>query len=146
MTGLRLGQIRLPHNARAPTVRVKSLKRNWTRGARPHRAAEAAARSEVEQLKRSLRPGKPISTPHGGTGSDACDCFRLDTASGALPGRVRQRSLRRYQGTCGLPIVAVLAALPRFAGVVRHLARRIKHKFGGIRSIDLMRPQKSCSK
>jgi len=118
------------------TVRVKKLEEELDqRRATTPALAEAAARSEVEQLKRELAArqadldaarGAPAVMPAAASG--------LDTASGALTGRASAGIIAAISGNAWVAIVAVLAALScGFWLGYATLARRIKHKFGGIK-------------
>jgi hypothetical protein len=107
------------------TVRVKKLEEELDqRRATTPALAEAAARSEVEQLKREL----------------AARQADLDAA-------LRQRSLRRYQGTRGLQLLRCWRRSPAVSGWGTPPWRVASNINSAVsRSIDLMRPQKSCSK
>jgi len=105
------------------TVRVKKLEEELDqRRATTPALAEAAARSEVEQLKRELAARQAdLDAARGALAVMPATASGLDTASGALPGRASQRSLRRYQGTCGLQLLRCWRRSPAVSGWVRHL-------------------------
>ena len=117
------------------TVRVKQLEEELDRRrATTPALAEAAARSEVEQLKRELANKQSeldaaqsaLALPAAGAG--------VGTAGGASPGGARGSS----SGVPSAQLAAwalsiVLALAGGFALGYAALARRIKQKFGGLK-------------
>ena len=118
------------------TVRVKKLEEELDqRRATTPALAEAAARSEVEQLKRELAARQAdLDAARGALAVMPAAASGLDTASGALPGRASAEIIAAISGHAWVAIVAVLAVLScGFWLGYATLARRIKHKFGGIK-------------
>jgi SH3-like domain-containing protein len=116
------------------TVRVKKLEEELDqRRATTPALAEAAARSEVEQLKRELAAKQAdLDAARGAVVPAAAS--GLDTAGGALPGGASAGIGAAVSGHVWIEIVAVLAALAcGFWLGYATLARRIKQKFGGIK-------------
>lgn len=116
------------------TVRVKKLEEELDqRRATTPALAEAAARSEVEQLKRELAAKQAdLDAARGAVVPAAAS--GLDTAGGALPGGASAGIGAAMSGHAWIEIVAVLAALAcGFWLGYATLARRIKQKFGGIK-------------
>lgn len=116
------------------TVRVKKLEEELDqRRATTPALAEAAARSEVEQLKRELAAKQAdLDAARGAVVPAAAS--GLDTAGGALPGGASAGIGAAVSGHAWIEIVAVLAALAcGFWLGYATLARRIKQKFGGIK-------------
>jgi Bacterial SH3 domain len=122
------------------TVRVKQLEEELDRSrATTPALAEAAARSEVEQLKRELA-GKQ-SELDAAIGAVAAPAVAPDAAitSAATPGATRPGGVMAgiSAAASGHPWIGVLAVPVALAcgfwlGYAA-LARRIKHKFGGIK-------------
>jgi SH3-like domain-containing protein len=122
------------------TVRVKQLEEELDRSrATTPALAEAAARSEVEQLKRELA-GKQ-SELDAAIGAVAAPAVAPDaaTTSAATPGATRPGGVMAgiSAAASGHPWIGVLAVPVALAcgfwlGYAA-LARRIKHKFGGIK-------------
>jgi SH3-like domain-containing protein len=122
------------------TVRVKQLEEELDRSrATTPALAEAAARSEVEQLKRELA-GKQ-SELEAAIGAVAAPAAAPDaaTTSAATPGATRPGGVMASisAAVSGHPWIGVLAVPVALAcgfwlGYAT-LARRIKHKFGGIK-------------
>jgi hypothetical protein len=127
------------------TVRVKRLQEelDQSRATTPA-LAEAAARSEVEQLKRELANKQseldavsgalaaPAAAP-GPTPGRAAAPGIPTTGSGA-PGGLLARIAAASSGQLWIGAVALLAALAfGFWLGYSALARRIKHKFGGLK-------------
>jgi len=121
------------------TVRVKQLEEELDRSrATTPALAEAAARSEVEQLKRELASKQAQLDAAGMTGGAA-------TAPAASPeGGAARSAPGAASAMAGLasaawmrPWILVLAMLAALAGGFwigfATLARRVKHKFGGIK-------------
>ena len=122
--------------AREPaTVRVKRLEEELDRRrATTPALAEAAARSEVEQLKRELAAKQ--SELDAARGSPAVPAAASDLAAvgGASPGGAVAGRSAATSGQTWTLILAVLAALAcGFWLGYATLARRIKHKFGGLK-------------
>ena len=118
------------------TVRVKKLEEELDqRRATTPALAEAAARSEVEQLKRELAAKQAdLDAARGALAVAPAAASGLDTASGALPGRTSPGIIAAMSGHAWVAIAAVLAALSGgFWLGYATLARRIKQKFGGIK-------------
>jgi len=118
------------------TVRVKKLEEELDqRRATTPALAEAAARSEVEQLKRELAARQAdLDAARGALAVIPAAASGLDTASGVSPGRAAAGIIAAISGHAWVAIVAVLAALScGFWLGYATLARRIKHKFGGIK-------------
>jgi hypothetical protein len=122
------------------TVRVKQLEEELDRSrATTPALAEAAARSEVEQLKRELA-GKQ-SELDAAIGAVAAPAVAPDaaTTSAATPGATRPGGVMAgiSAAASGHPWIGVLAVPVALAGGFwlgyATLARRIKHKFGGIK-------------
>ena len=120
------------------TVRVKQLEEELDRSrATTPALAEAAARSEVEQLKRELASKQAQLDAAGTTGAE--------TAPAAAPeGGAARSAPGAANAMAGLasaawmrPWILVLAMLAALAGGFwlgfATLARRVKHKFGGIK-------------
>jgi len=117
------------------TVRVKKLEEELDqRRATTPALAEAAARSEVEQLKRELAAKQSdLDTARAATAVPAA-ASGPDTTSGASPAGAMAGISAATSGHAWIGIVAVLAALScGFWLGYATLARRIKHKFGGIK-------------
>jgi len=117
------------------TVRVKKLEEELDqRRATTPALAEAAARSEVEQLKRELAAKQSDLDAARGAPAAPAAASGLDTSSGASPGGASAGITAAISGHAWIAIVAVLAALCcGFWLGYATLARRIKHKFGGIK-------------
>jgi len=118
------------------TVRVKKLQEELDRSrATTPALAEAAARSEVEQLKRELAStqsaldaARGSAPPAAADGALAAGSGSADTR-GALAGITAAASGRPWIG-----ILAIFVALAcGFWLGYATLARRIRHKFGGIK-------------
>ncbi len=121
------------------TVRVKQLEEELDRSrATTPALAEAAARSEVEQLKRELAAKQAELDAAGVTGAAAA------TAASPEAGAARSSPVAAASAMEGLssaawmrPWILVLAMLAALAGGFwlgfATLARRVKHKFGGIK-------------
>ncbi len=117
------------------TVRVKKLEEELDqRRATTPALAEAAARSEVLQLKRELAARQAdldaareaLAVPAAASGSE--------TAKGASPGGASAGITAAMSGHLWIGLVAVLAALAcGFWLGYATLARRIKQKFGGLK-------------
>ena len=112
------------------TVRVKKLEEELDqRRATTPALAEAAARSEVEQLKRELADKQSDLDAARGALAVPASASGLDATGGAAAGITAAMS-----GHAWIGIVAVLAAVScGFWLGYATLARRIKHKFGGIK-------------
>jgi SH3 domain-containing protein len=117
------------------TVRVKRIEEELDqKRATTPALAEAAARSEVEQLKRELAAKQSDLDAARGALAVPATASGLDTASGAAPGGAAAGITAAISGHAWIGIVAVLAALScGFWLGYATLARRIKHKFGGIK-------------
>ena len=127
--------------AREPAIlRVKQLEEELdNRRATTPALAEAAARSEVEQLKRELATNQSELEAGRAALAVLVAASGLDTAGGAAPGRAAPgramtgisavTSAQRW--TWGLSILLALAG--GFWLGYAFLSRRIKHKFGGIK-------------
>jgi hypothetical protein len=122
--------------AREPAIlRVKQLEEELdNRRATTPALAEAAARSEVEQLKRELATNQSELEAARAALAVLVAASGLDTAGGAAPGRAMTgisavTSAQRW--TWGLSILLALAGGFWLGYAV--LSRRIKHKFGGIK-------------
>jgi hypothetical protein len=117
------------------TVRVKRLEEELDqRRATTPALAEAAARSEVEQLKRELAAKQSDLDAARGALAVPGAASGLDAASGAAPGGASAGITAPISGRVWVGIVAVLVALScGFWLGYATLARRIKHKFGGIK-------------
>jgi hypothetical protein len=117
------------------TVRVKRLEEELDRRrATTPALAEAAARSEVEQLKRELAAKQ--SELDDARGSPAVPPAASGPAAvgGASPGGAAAGRSAATSGQTWTLILAVLAALScGFWLGYATLARRIKHKFGGLK-------------
>ena len=106
------------------TVRVKQLEEELDRSrATAPAQAEAAARSEVQQLERELA-GKQAELDARGAAAPAADApAKTPTApAGAL----------RHPGIIGAAAVLAALAAGFWLGYAT-LARRVRHKFGGIK-------------
>jgi hypothetical protein len=116
------------------TARVKKLEEELDqRRATTPALAEAAARSEVEQLKRELAAKQADLDAARGAQAAPAAASGLDT-SGASPGGASAGVTAAISGPAWIVVVAVLAALScGFWLGYATLARRIKHKFGGIK-------------
>jgi hypothetical protein len=122
------------------TVRVKQLEEELDRSrATTPALAEAAARSEVEQLKRELTNKQSeldavrsaVAVP--GAASDAA-MTSVRTTNIAMPGGAMARIAAAAAAHPWTGILAMLAALAcGFWLGYATLARRVKHKFGGIK-------------
>jgi SH3-like domain-containing protein len=117
------------------TVRVKQLEEELDqRRATTPALAEAAARSEVQQLKRELAAKQSELDAVRGASAQPAAAASLASGSGASP-------VGAATGISGLPSaqlwaagVSILLALScGFWAGYATLARRIKHKFGGIK-------------
>jgi len=117
------------------TVRVKQLEEELDqRRATTPALAEAAARSEVLQLKRELAAKQSELDAVRGASTEPAAAASLALGSGASPGGA-------VTGISAVPsaqlwtwAVAILLALScGFWAGYATLARRIKHKFGGIK-------------
>jgi hypothetical protein len=117
------------------TLRLKQLEEELDRRrATTPALAEAAARSEVEQLKRELAAKQSELDAARGALAVPAAASGLDTAGGASPGGASAGITAAISGRAWVGIVAVLAALScGFWLGYATLARRIKHKFGGIK-------------
>jgi hypothetical protein len=117
------------------TLRVKQLEEELDRRrATTPALAEAAARSEVEQLKRELAAKQSDLDAARGALAVPAAASGLGTAGGASPGGASSGIAASISGHAWVGIVAVLAALScGFWLGYATLARRIKHKFGGIK-------------
>jgi hypothetical protein len=117
------------------TVRVKRLEEELDqRRATTPALAEAAARSEVEQLKRELAAKQSDLDAARGALAVPGAASGLDAASGAAPGGASAGITAAISGRAWVGIVAVLVALScGFWLGYATLARRIKQKFGGIK-------------
>jgi SH3-like domain-containing protein len=117
------------------TARVKQLEEELDRRrATTPALAEAAARSEVEQLKRELAIKQSALDAAQGAPAVPAAASGLATPSGAAPGGAvagisAATSLQLW--TWGLSIPLALAC--GFWLGYATLARRIKHKFGGLK-------------
>ena len=116
------------------TARVKKLEEELDqRRATTPALAEAAARSEVEQLKRELAAKQADLDAARGALAVPAAASGLN-ASGTSPGGAQAGITAATAGHAWIAIVAVLAALScGFWLGYATLARRIKHKFGGIK-------------
>ena len=116
------------------TARVKKLEEELDqRRSTTPALAEAAARSEVEQLKRELAAKQADLDAARGAQAVPAAASGLDTG-GASPGGASAGIAAAISGHTWIGIVAVLAALScGFWLGYATLARRIKHKFGGIK-------------
>jgi hypothetical protein len=117
------------------TLRVKQLEEELDRRrATTPALAEAAARSEVEQLKRELAAKQSDLDAARGALAAPAAASGLGTAGGAAPGGASSGIAAAISGRAWVGVVAVLAALScGFWLGYATLARRIKHKFGGIK-------------
>jgi hypothetical protein len=117
------------------TVRVKQLEEELdSRRATTPALAEAAARSEVEQLKRELAAKQSDLDAARGALTVPAAASGLDTSGGAAPRGAASGIAAAMSGHAWIGIVAVLAALAGgFWLGYATLARRIKQKFGGIK-------------
>jgi hypothetical protein len=117
------------------TLRVKQLEEELDRRrATTPALAEAAARSEVEQLKRELAAKQSDLDAARGALAVPAAASGLGTAGGASPGGASAGIAAAISGRAWVGIVAVLAALScGFWLGYATLARRIRHKFGGIK-------------
>jgi hypothetical protein len=115
------------------TVRVKRLEEELDRRrATTPALAEAAARSEVEQLKRELAAKQSeLDAARGAPPAAASDLATVGGASpgGAVAGRSAVTAAQLW--TWGLSTLLALSC--GFWLGYATLARRIKHKFGGIK-------------
>jgi SH3-like domain-containing protein len=114
------------------TVRVKQLEEELDRRrATTPALAEAAARSEVEQLKRELAAKQSELDAARGALAVPAATSGLAAVGGASPGGGRSAVTA---GHAWIEVVAVLVALScGFWLGYATLARRIKHKFGGLK-------------
>ena len=117
------------------TVRVKQLEEELDRRrATTPALAEAAARSEVEQLKRELAAKQSELDAARGSPAVTAAASDLAAAGGASPGGAMKGRSAATSGHVWIEIVAVLAALScGFWLGYATLARRVKHKFGGLK-------------
>ena len=117
------------------TTRVKKLEEELDqRRATTPALAEAAARSEVEQLKRELAAKQSDLDAARGALTVPAAASGLDTSGGAAPRGAASGIAAAMSGHAWIGIVAVLAALAGgFWLGYATLARRIKQKFGGIK-------------
>jgi hypothetical protein len=117
------------------TVRVKKLEEELDqRRATTPALAEAAARNEVLQLKRELAAKQSDLDAARGALAVPAAASGPDTTGGASPGGALAGISAAASGHAWIGIVAVLAALcVGFWLGYATLARRIKHKFGGIK-------------
>ena len=116
------------------TARVKKLEEELDqRRATTPALAEAAARSEVEQLKRELAAKQADLDAARGAQAAPAAASGLDTR-GASPSGASAGITAAISGHAWIVVVAVLAALScGFWLGYATLARRIKQKFGGIK-------------
>ena len=116
------------------TARVKKLEEELDqRRATTPALAEAAARSEVEQLKRDLAAKQADLDAARGAQAAPAATSGLDTR-GASPDGASTGITAAISGRAWIVVVALLAALSGgFWLGYATLARRIKHKFGGIK-------------
>jgi len=116
------------------TARVKKLEEELDqRRATTPALAEAAARSEVEQLKRELAAKQADLDAARGAQAAPAATSGLDTR-GASPDGASTGITAAISGRAWIVVVALLAALSGgFWLGYATLARRIKHKFGGIK-------------
>ena len=127
------------------TARLKQLQDELDRSrATTPALAEAAARSEVEQLKRELKDLQ--SALDAARGAVAGAAPGAQASPGAVVGGVPALAPQSVAGPAGAGMLAALAAHP-LSGVMllllllacgfwagyATLARRVKHKFGGIK-------------
>jgi hypothetical protein len=112
-------------------VRMKQLEEELDRSrATTPELAEAAARNEVLQLKRELAATQAAAAPAAATGTAAMGM--ASTPVGAMAGISAAVAEHPWIGV--VAVLAVLAALVcGFWLGYATLARRIKHKFGGIK-------------
>ena len=116
------------------TVRVKQLEEELdSRRATTPALAEAAARSEVEQLKRALTAKQSeLDDARRALASPAAASGRA-TAGGAAPGgamaSVSATSAQLWIWGLSIPLALACGFWLGYAA----LARRIKHKFGGLK-------------
>ncbi len=117
------------------TLRVKKLEEELDqRRATTPALAEAAARSEVLQLKRELEAKQADLTAARGALAVPAAASGLDPTGGAAPRRAVAGISAAISAHAWIGIVAVLAALScGFWLGYATLARRIRHKFGGIK-------------
>jgi Bacterial SH3 domain len=127
------------------TVRVKQLEEELDRSrATTPALAEAAARSEVEQLKRELADKQSELDAAMGAGAAPAAAPGASTTSAATPGTTTPGATRPRGFMAGIsaaasghPWIGVFAVPVALAGGFwlgyATLARRIKHKFGGIK-------------
>ena len=115
------------------TARVKKLEEELDqRRATTPALAEAAARSEVEQLKRELAAKQADLDAARGAQAAPAAASGLDTS--ASPGGASAGVTAAISGRAWIVVVALLAALScGFWLGYATLARRIKQKFGGIK-------------
>ena len=125
----------LPTTQEPATVRVKRLEEELDRSrATTPALAEAAARSEVEQLKRELAAKQSDLDAARGTPAVPAAASGLDATAGTAPGGASARINAAISGHAWIGIGVVLAALScGFWLGYATLARRIRHKFGGIK-------------
>jgi hypothetical protein len=119
------------------TVRVKQLEEELDRSrATTPELAEAAARSEVEQLKRELASKQAELDAAGMTASAAPNAAAHEgaTRSAAAPASVVAGMSSIVGARPWILVAAMLAALAGGFWIgYATLARRVKHKFGGIK-------------
>ncbi len=112
------------------TVRVKQLEEELDRRrATTPALAEAAARSEVEQLKRELAAKQSELDAAQGALAVPAAASGLATVGGASPGGAMVTSARLWAWGLSIPLALVCGFWLGYAA----LARRIRHKFGGIK-------------
>jgi hypothetical protein len=124
-----LGQINVPHQPRA-SARVKQLEEELDRRhATTPELAEAAARSELEQLKRQLASQQSeLEAAQKAAEPAAAAAASPPAASIEPPG------LGTLLSPMGWEVIAVLAALAvGFWLGYATVARRVRHKFGGLK-------------
>jgi hypothetical protein len=117
------------------TVRVKRLEEELDRRrATTPALAEAAARSEVEQLKRELSTKQSELDAARGALALPAPASDLASVGGAAPGGAMAGRSAVTAGHVWIEVVAVLVALScGFWLGYATLARRVKHKFGGLK-------------
>jgi hypothetical protein len=112
------------------TVRVKQLEEELDRRrATTPALAEAAARSEVEQLKRELALKQSELDAAQGALAVPAAAPDLATVGGAPPRGAMATSARLWAWGLSIPLALACGFWLGYAA----LARRIRHKFGGIK-------------
>jgi hypothetical protein len=112
------------------TVRVKQLEEELDRRrATTPALAEAAARSEVEQLKRELAAKQSELDAAQGALAVPAAASGLATVGGASPRGAMVTSARLWAWGLSIPLALACGFWLGYAA----LARRIRHKFGGLK-------------